>query len=278
MSSEEKDPPTSEKVVTNVKEDEAKEAKKSIVAPVDSIDGDDSKKEATEKRKTAKPASVEMRDEDFVVTDTSDLALEDMLAQMEKLDSSIFRATAPKDTIAREKMSFRTNRFRFMKRAPYMDMMNITTNSFLSASSGRKQLQTHTKLFVEPISVPNLKHTGLQSALTDSVADRRMRYPKGRTRKTLRKYIQSNIDRVYEEDKRIKKSPKHRRRGRRKRSSPKTTSPSERGPRSDMGAPEQLESTWLRNYRKSKAEKDMKAREMLRHLRAIGSRSTFGME
>eukprot|EP00939_MAST-03C_sp_MAST-3C-sp1_P002149 g2149.t1 len=202
--------------------------------------------------------------------------LDEILRDMEKLDTTHFIATAPTNTTSPTKISFRSSAADVVKRIPYMDMISITTEKRAPWKSENANFQKHTDLFIEPISIPAMKHTGIRSALTDPVKSSRLTYASGAKRKNLRKFIQSSISGIYESDAAAsstaafqkKKSPKRSKKRsprRQHRSAPKSA------PAGDSLA--SLESTWLQKYRNKKAAKGEEARKMLHHLRAIGSRT-----
>ena len=75
---------------------------------------------------------------------------------------------------------------------PYLDVMTVNTTQFPSAMDG-ETFGTHTRLLIEPISFPSLKHTGVNSELLDKVADEKefpnMFYPNGTKKLSLRSSI-----------------------------------------------------------------------------------------
>ena len=75
---------------------------------------------------------------------------------------------------------------------PYLDVMTVNTTQFPSAMDG-ETFGTHTRLLIEPISFPSLKHTGVNSELLDKVADEKefpnMFYPNGTKKLSLRNSI-----------------------------------------------------------------------------------------
>ena len=75
---------------------------------------------------------------------------------------------------------------------PYLDVMTVNTTQYPSAMDG-DTFGTHTRLLIEPISFPSLKHTGVNSELLDKVADEKelpnMFYPNGTRKLSLRNSI-----------------------------------------------------------------------------------------
>ena len=75
---------------------------------------------------------------------------------------------------------------------PYLDVMTVNTTQFPSAMDG-ETFGTHTRLLIEPISFPSLKHTGVNSELLDKVAEEKefpnMFYPNGTKKLSLRNSI-----------------------------------------------------------------------------------------
>lgn len=55
---------------------------------------------------------------------------------------------------------------------PYMDVMTISSSAEpISRSEVGNMLGAHTKLLVEPVSVPKLTHTGVKTQLTDHLEE-----------------------------------------------------------------------------------------------------------
>ena len=75
---------------------------------------------------------------------------------------------------------------------PYLDIMTVNSTQYPLASDG-DGFGNHTKLLIEPISFPSLRHTGVNSDLLDRVAEEnelpKMFYPNGSRKKTLRDSI-----------------------------------------------------------------------------------------
>ena len=75
---------------------------------------------------------------------------------------------------------------------PYLDVMTVNSTQFPS-SSDEGYFGNHTRLLIEPISFPSLKHTGVNSELLDRVAEEKvipqMFYPNGTRKLSLRDSI-----------------------------------------------------------------------------------------
>ena len=156
---------------------------------------------------------------------------------------------------------------------PYLDIMSTTCGDYISSCSLKDQLEPHTKLFIEPISIPSMKHVGVRSELTD---------PKRSSDLLL------EDDDLDEDDNIISKTKSNASKVRKLRGMIKTSVrsmyDSQRSTDGILRAggrqvPETrvslvfkqtfepsptLESEWFSKYRKSKVVKDRKAR-MLRH-------------
>ena len=70
--------------------------------------------------------------------------------------------------------------------------MTVNTTQYPSAMDG-DTFGTHTRLLIEPISAPSLKHTGVNSELLDKVADEKKElplfYPNGENYRCVIAYV-----------------------------------------------------------------------------------------
>ena len=78
-----------------------------------------------------------------------------------------FRSTVPPSRSGVEKMSFRSKQQTRKGQMPYLDIMSTTCGNYISSCSLKDQLEPHTRLFIEPISIPSMIHVGVRSKLTD---------------------------------------------------------------------------------------------------------------
>ena len=200
----------------------------------------------------------------------------------------LFRSTVPSSRSGAEKMSFRSKRQTRKGQMPYLDIMSTTCGDYISSCSLKDQLQPHTRLFIEPISIPSMKHVGVRSELTDPKRssdllledddldedDNIISKTKSNASKVrkLRGMIKTSVRSMYDSQRSTDDSPP--RTGGRRRSPRRLASLSSSKKQTFEPSPT-LESEWFSKYRKSKVVKDRKARAMLRHLRAIGSRDSF---
>ena len=80
----------------------------------------------------------------------------------------MFRSTVPSSQSGAESMSFRCKQQTTKGQMPYLDIMSTRCGDYISSSSLKDQLEPHTRLFIEPISIPVMKHVGIRSELTDA--------------------------------------------------------------------------------------------------------------
>lgn len=105
-----------------------------------------------------------------------------------------FDSTVPqRATASRRSFSFRSQYERRNGLAPYLDIMTLNASQYPTMVANKDQQSLHTKLFVEPISVPVMKHTGIQSQLTHESNIQPLYYPDGSKRKNIRKQIQETL-------------------------------------------------------------------------------------
>jgi len=205
----------------------------------------------------------------------------------------MFRSTVPSSQSGAESMSFRCKQQTTKGQMPYLDIMSTRCGDYISSSSLKDQLEPHTRLFIEPISIPVMKHVGIRSELTDAKRSSHLVLEENeddeedeniisKTKsnaskiKKLRSTIKKSVRSMYDSQRSSLSS------GRRSVGSPRklaslstTTSSIRRRKKNQISSDNTLESEWFEKYRKSKVVKDRKARAMLRHLRAIGARESF---
>ena len=92
---------------------------------------------------------------------------------------------------------------------PYLDVMTVNSSQFPTAYSCKSFLslnrqltcleanlfEEHTRLLMEPISIPNLEHTGIETSLVNQRAD--LFYKNGGKKYNIRASIRSNLKGFY---------------------------------------------------------------------------------
>lgn len=79
---------------------------------------------------------------------------------------------------------------------PYMDVMTISSSVQPVSKNGiENALGAHTKLLVEPVSVPKLEHTGLRTKLVEELQDNvgSYFYPNGTKKLAFRDTIRQKL-------------------------------------------------------------------------------------
>ena len=72
---------------------------------------------------------------------------------------------------------------------PYLDIMSVASK--IHAHS--KEASSYHRLFVEPLAIPDISHTGIKTILIDAAEPQRITYPNGRRRTNLQELMRAEL-------------------------------------------------------------------------------------